>query len=814
MPRTASPPEHPAPSTLPAWLYVLGGFLAAVLYVADLSNLLSGLIFITVAVAGVVGLVVGPRRHRTELRRPWHQFAVAIVLFTVGALLRPWASFQTGVAGLAADMFTVPGYVLMLLSLAGLLRARRAVERHAVIDGLIVCCGMAIVSILLFAMPAATIQDRSVVVSVLAGIYPLFDTALVLLVVNLAFTTAVRRFSYLLLVVTMALVLVGDFAYAIIGRAGNLTGSPLLDLPFLFSFAFIGAAAVHPSMVELGRATPLPVQAWSWPRLVLIVPALAVPFVLVVAVPEKTLPERAVIAVGGAVMVLLLLFRAVSAVQAYAAAQQRYQHQATHDALTGLPNRTVLPDEVGRLLDLPASAGAMVWVFFLDLDGFKRVNDSWGHAAGDQLINEVANRLRTVVPSDAIVARVGGDEFVIVHVGSRGDAIGLAERVLDCFGAPLSMPFAQVVITASVGIAGPPVDAGAPVTADSLMRDADTAMYQAKSEGPGKWTVFDSSMHERVRERVEVEVALRAALPDDGLQVASEQLHLAYQPIVDLRTGDLLGAEALMRWQHPVRGAIPPNVFIPIAEDTGLIARIGRWVLRESLRQLADWRRTGVVDDEFWMSINVSPRQLRDPDLPGVLAAALSGYGVPSAVVVLEITESVMIDASAVTDEVLRELRSLGVRIVVDDFGTGFSALGYLRKHPVTGVKVDRAFVGGLGANSEDEEIVRAVVAMSTALDLTVVAEGVETQTQRRVLADLGVVMGQGLLWGAAIHPAWFGERWSTASVALPNPLAPPVRPAAPTQQTRPKLPTQPTAASRSASPTAAMPDRGQAGAA
>ncbi|MEV7228750.1 EAL domain-containing protein [Polymorphospora sp. NPDC051019] len=776
MPRTASPSDSPAASALPACLYVVGGLLAAVLYVADVSPVLSGLTFIVVAIAGVVALLVGPRWHRTELRNPWTLLAAAIVVFTAGALLRPWASGRTGVSELAADMFTVPGYVLMLLSLAGLLRARRAIEKHAVIDGLIVCVGMAIVSILLFAVPAASIAHRSAVVSALAGVYPLFDTVLVLLVVNLAFTTAARRPSYLLLVATMTGVLIGDVAYAIIGRTGHLTGSPLLDLPFLFSFAFIGAAALHPSMVELGRATPLPVQAWSWPRLLLIVPALAVPFLLTVLLPDKSALQRVVIAVGGVAMVVLLLGRAVSAVSAYAAAQHRYQHQATHDALTQLPNRTMLPEHVGRLLHTPAPPGAMVWVFYLDLDGFKRVNDSWGHAAGDQLIVEVARRLRTVVPVPATVARVGGDEFVMVDVGSRDDAVALAERVLDCFGAPLSMPFAQVVISASVGIAGRPVDAGTEVTADDLMREADTAMYQAKSEGPGKWTMFDSSMHQRVRERVDIEVDLRKALPaetPDGSAV-SPQLHLAYQPIVELRTGGLLGAEALIRWNHPTRGAIPPGVFIPIAEDTGLIAKIGRWVLRESVRQLADWRRTDAVGDDFWMSVNVSPRQLRDPYLPDVLASTLTEYGVPPDVVVLEITESVMIDASAVTDEVLRQMREIGVRIVVDDFGTGYSALGYLRRHPVTGVKIDRSFVRGLGVNAQDEEIVRAVTAMSSALGLTVVAEGVETTTQQGVLAELGVVMGQGLLWGAPIGPARFGERWSTLPALPPgSPVVP-----------------------------------------
>jgi diguanylate cyclase (GGDEF)-like protein len=436
-------------------------------------------------------------------------------------------------------------------------------------------------------------------------------------------------------------------------------------------------------------------------------------------------------------------------VQSYAAAQRRYQHQATHDQLTGLPNRTMLTAQVDELLSMPTPRGSLVWVYFLDLDGFKLVNDSWGHAVGDQLIAEVAGRLRRVVPAHAMVARVGGDEFVIAYRGTRPQAVTLAEQVLDCFGEPLRMRGAEVVVSTSVGIAMAGPESAATSSAQALMRDADTAMYQAKSEGRGKWTLFDSSMHDSVRDRYEIELALRHAM-------VQGELRLVYQPIVDLPHGRILGAEALSRWDHPIRGAVSPEAFIPIAEDTGLISRIGRWVLEEALAQLAAWRHDGTVGDGFWISINVSPRQLRDATLASTLAAMLIQYGIPPAAVVLEITESVMIDASAVTNQVLYELRTLGVRIVVDDFGTGYSALGYLRRHPVTGVKIDRAFVGGLGVNAEDEEIVRAVVAMSSALKLSVVAEGVETSTQQAVLAGLGVELGQGKLWGAPVPPHEF----------------------------------------------------------
>jgi diguanylate cyclase (GGDEF)-like protein len=551
--------------------------------------------------------------------------------------------------------------------------------------------------------------------------------------------------------------LLGDLVYAIAGASERrMATSSWTDLPFLLGFVLIGAAALHPSVVDLTRATALPVQAWSVRRLALIGPAVAVPFAMTAVTADRTITDRLVLGLGGAIIVTLLLVRAVSAVQSYASAQRRYRFQATHDQLTGLPNRTMLAVHIDELLAGPTPRGSWVWVYFLDLDGFKLVNDSWGHAVGDQLIAEVARRLRAVVPATAMVARVGGDEFVIAYVGGRNDAIRLAERVLDSFGEPLRIRAAEVVVSTSVGIAAALPEPSGGGNAEALMRDADTAMYHAKSDGPGKWVLFDSSMHDRVRERVEIELALRQAL-------VTGQLRLVYQPIVDLVTGRIMGAEALARWDHPTRGPVSPEAFIPVAEDTGLITRIGRWVLDEALSQLAGWRNDGTVGEGFWVSVNVSPRQLRDASLPATLASLLIQCGVPPHCVVLEITESVMIDASAVTNKVMFDLRGMGVRIVVDDFGTGYSALGYLRRHPVTGVKVDRAFVRGLGVNAEDEEIVRAVVAMTSALKLSVVAEGVETTMQQEVLAGLGVTFGQGKLWGAAVSPYDFRSTWSAA---------------------------------------------------
>jgi diguanylate cyclase (GGDEF)-like protein len=756
MPRSA--PRHAGNvGSWGAYAFLAVGIAAGVVYAVDLSATSNSAAFGAVGLGAMLALLLGPRWQHAEPRRPWTFLGIASALFLIGALARSQAKDVEGAAAFVPDLFTLPGYFFMIAGLIVLLRARGGVERHAIIDGLIVWVGAAVPTLLLLSLPAAGIRGRSASVSLTAGIYPLVDTVLVLLLVNLAFTTAIRKPSYLLLIGTMILLLGGDLWYAIEGVNGKLAPSnQWMDFPFLLGFVLIGTAALHPSVVDLSRATPLPVQAWSWRRLVLVIPAIAVPFVLTAFTKGSTKTGGAVLGIGGAIIVTLLFVRAISAVSSYAVAQRRYQHQATHDQLTGLPNRSMLASHVDQLLLGGTPRGSWVWVYFLDLDGFKLVNDSWGHAAGDQLIAELGRRLRHMVPPEAMVARVGGDEFVIAYVGGRTDAAHLADRVLEIFSEPLRMRGAEVIISTSVGIAASLPEPTASGNAEALMRDADTAMYQAKAEGPGNWVVFDSSMHDRVRERVEIELALRQAL-------VSGQLRLVYQPIVDLVTGRIQGAEALARWDHPTRGAVSPEAFIPVAEDTGLITRIGRWVLDESLSQLARWRKDGTVGDGFWISINVSPRQLRDPTLPATLSKMLIYCEIPPHCVVLEITESVVIDASAVTSKVLFDLRGMGIRIVVDDFGTGYSALGYLRRHPVTGVKVDRAFVRGLGVSAEDEEIVRAVVAMTSALNLSVVAEGVETTTQQEVLASLGVPFGQGKLWGPAVPPHDFRATWSVA---------------------------------------------------
>ncbi|BBH71285.1 hypothetical protein ACTI_79700 [Actinoplanes sp. OR16] len=749
-------------------LMVAAGVIATALYVLFPDTLISNVAFVALGIATVAACFLGPRRWGAEPPTAWLLMGAGALTFLIGVLIRPTVTEQSMPWPLVADVFSFSGYVLLGVFLAMLLRQRQSLDRHAVLDGLIVTLAVGMTTTLTLAIPAATTTGRPALVSLIQGTYPLFDVIVLLLIVNLTFTAKSWPLSLVALIGTMVMMFAGDFAYAVAGVGGKIYTDPIYNVPYLLAYTALGVAALHPSVVEMSRAAKAPVQEWGWQRLTMLAPALLLPPVMLLTNRTKTAEARVLVAVISALVVSLLLHRATSAVEAQVAAQLRSEHQATHDPLTSLPNRVSISAEIERLVTIVDPEGHdRVWVYMLDLDGFKWVNDSWGHDTGDQLVIEVGRRLRHAVAANIPVARVGGDEFLLAFVGEKGGALHLVDDIRGCFARPFPVRDTEVVISASIGISHAAGDAArAAVTAEALMRDADTAMYRAKGEGPGRSSIFDTSMHDQVRERIELEVALRQAL-------AEGQLRVHYQPLVRLETGIPIGAEALVRWEHPERGAIPPMTFIPIAEDAGLIGSIGTWVRQEALRQLGVWRSEGVVGDDFYLSINVSPRQLSEPELPLIVSGEMLRYGVPAHCVALEMTESVMVDGSSVTARVLFELRELGVKLLIDDFGTGFSALGYLRRFPVTGVKIDRSFVIGLGVNVEDDEIVRAVVAMSHALGLTVIAEGVETPLQRDALWAVGVVNGQGWLWGAAVPASEFADRWRRSVIAGPVPEVP-----------------------------------------
>ncbi len=413
---------------------------------------------------------------------------------------------------------------------------------------------------------------------------------------------------------------------------------------------------------------------------------------------------------------------------------QRLRHNARHDPLTGLLNRRGATEELSRLLEDPAAAPLVV--LFIDLDRFKLVNDSHGHAVGDRLLVELAARLEDAVPHDWVVSRFGGDEFVIVGPATA-DPRPTVETLSSVLRATIRIDGIELHVGGSTGIAR----ARAGMSGDDLVREADTAMYRAKERGRGGWAEFDDHMQALVLERVEIERQLRGA-------AARGELVLHYQPLVDLASGSTAGVEALVRWQHPTRGLLSPDAFMPVAEDTDLIVEMGRWVVAEAARRAAAWRAAGTPTQ---VSINVSAAELLRTDVVATVARAVDEAGAEPTDLVVEVTESAVLTDIESTVVQLEGLRALGIGVALDDFGTGFSSLAHLRQLPADELKIDRSFVAELGHNPVSEAIVTSVIALAHAIGLVVVGEGIETEEQREQLVRLGCDRGQGYLLGRPV---------------------------------------------------------------
>jgi diguanylate cyclase (GGDEF)-like protein/PAS domain S-box-containing protein len=438
-------------------------------------------------------------------------------------------------------------------------------------------------------------------------------------------------------------------------------------------------------------------------------------------------------------------------------AERALAHQALHDALTGLPNRVLLLDRLDHALAQRDRRTSAIAVLLVDLDQFKLVNDGLGHSAGDALLVAAADRLAKAVRPGDTVCRLGGDEFVICceNVGGAEEAMTIGERVRAAFSQPFVVERRELFVTASVGVTLASVSS----TADSLLRDADAAMYRAKERGRARVEVFDDGLRERATARLATATSLRRALQDGEFEVH-------YQPVMSLADERLTGFEALVRWNDPERGLVPPAEFIGIAEETGLIVPLGELVLREATRQLAEWSARFPGGPDLTVSVNVSGRQMVDAALVPTVAEALRESGIAPNRLHLEITETVLMDDIDESLEVLRALDELGVTLEIDDFGTGYSSLSYLKRLPVDTLKVDRSFVSGLGTDSEDTSIVTAITALGRALGLRLHAEGVENELQRAAVRALGCDVAQGFHWSPPL-PAREAERWLRRPLAV-----------------------------------------------
>jgi diguanylate cyclase (GGDEF)-like protein len=451
-----------------------------------------------------------------------------------------------------------------------------------------------------------------------------------------------------------------------------------------------------------------------------------------------------IVALGGTIVSVLLaalvLSLARSRERALVMVREKtgqLRHQALHDDLTGLPNRVLAQDRAEQMLARARRHELPVAALYVDMDGFKDVNDSFGHAAGDELLRIVASRLESVVRGGDTAARLGGDEFVVLVEGSTLDAGPelVAERLIDVLCEPYEMNGEigrTLSLTASVGIAS-----GLRGTAEELLRDADTALYQAKAAGKNRYVLFQSAMQTAIQDRLTIQMDLADALDQD-------ELFLLYQPTFDLRSERVIGVEALIRWRHPTHGILQPADFIPLAEQTGLIVPIGRWVLGEACRQAAAWHADG---HHIGMSVNVSARQLDTDELIDDVRHALEEYALDPATLTLEVTETVLMRDPAATAARLRSLKQLGVRIAIDDFGTGYSSLAYLREFPADALKIDRSFITGIASSKQSTALIRTLVQLGKTLEIETLAEGIEDQAQLETLQREQCDQGQGFLF-------------------------------------------------------------------
>ncbi len=734
-----------------AWLLV-GGTLALVAGTGRLGRL-EPLVLFFLPAAAIVILLVSPRLRRPRRTWPWLVIAIALTLFLVSGAARTMLGTMgdlTEARSLVPDLMVLPAYALLAAGLLGFSRNDSG-EPHRqwsiLLDGLIAAMALGALAWVFVIQPVVLQLHAPDTVKLILTIYPPMSIFMVVVTLRIAFSPKQERVpAYWLLLSGMTFLFIGDVAYMYADV--NLLAFPdsVLHLPYTLAYVFAAATALHPSMRLLTEPAQLTGLAVSRPRITLVAVALVVPAILTLRQGSGSTTDRIVLCLLMLAMTAAAVLRIVEALLAAARSEARLVHQAHHDSLTGLPNRRMMERHLTQLLEKPGIEDNHVAVLYLDIDRFKLINDTLGHSHGDALLIEVAQRLSSNVRSVDLVTRIGGDEFMIIlgRVVSVSQALDLTNRLRECLKDPFVVAGMTFYVSASIGLAFASGD-DPEATAEVLIRDADTAMYQAKDAGRDAVAVFDGSMRQRIAERVELEHDLHSALE-------LHQLHLVYQPIIRLPSGTTIGMEALIRWTHPTHGVIPPAKFIPLAEESGMISRLGLWVIEEAVSQLAAWRRQFPEMTGLYVSVNLSGAQLHDSDIVERIADILAVNGLQGSALCLELTESVVMDDPAAAASILAELRELGIHIAIDDFGSEYSSLAYLKRFPATILKIDKSFVSSLDKpDNADATLIATIVAMGRALGITTVAEGVETVSQAQRLTELGCDAVQGFLYSRPV---------------------------------------------------------------
>jgi diguanylate cyclase (GGDEF)-like protein len=718
-----------------------------------------GDVLATLAVLQVIPTLFFASRSRRLPTGMLHSVGLSMACFAVAYLDRQWFTDQ-GIGLVTTNVLILSGFVSAATGLWLLLRTRRSTDRRAVIgDSIIIGLGSWLVGWVTFVQPAIEQGAAPIVVSVLGGL--IFATSSVVLFLMALVLLGERRAnagSWLL-----ALGVVASVASTIVRSleiAGHIDDSLRAASTALLTLALFAVAGsvlvvtvVKPSIRPVSAVHRAPSATRQLAQLVLTIASLVFPVVVLAASGPNDLRDRVVRSLTALVLTGAVIVRVLESARTNSSAHAELLRRAQTDPLTDLPNRMVLLERISSYLHEAWRPDRQPTLYFVDLDRFKNINDSLGHSAGDEVLRIVAERLVAAAPPEAMVARLSGDEYVVLDPTTRSldAASSLADRLLAVFREPLALSEGDVFVTASIGVSSITSLSSKP---EDVLRHADTAMYRAKDSGRNCMAFYDESMHERIAHRLTVETALYRALD-------RQELRMFHQPIMDLDTGEVVGFEALMRWQQSDGTIVSPAEFIPIAEETGTIVPIGAWALLDALTQLRRWIDDGVCSPSCTMSVNVSPRQLADPSLPSIVSEALSRSGVDASQLWIEITESVMISEPELALATLQKMKALGVRVALDDFGTGYSSLSLLQRFPLQRIKIDRAFVQGIADNPSDRALVRTIVAMAQSLGLDLVAEGVESLHQMDVLSELGCTKAQGYLIS---HPVPADAMRSTVS--------------------------------------------------
>ncbi|WP_375499318.1 putative bifunctional diguanylate cyclase/phosphodiesterase [uncultured Jatrophihabitans sp.] len=707
----------------------------------------SDIVYVLVGASCVGAIVAGVVLHRPARRAPWLFMAAGQALWVIGDAVDSWFKDveHLDVYPSPADAFYLAAYPLLAVGLLLLIRGGRPKRDLAgLLDSFTLTAGLGVLSWVLLARPTLNAAHYSAVAAAVEVAYPAADILLVGVLIRLVMTSGGRTTAFRLLLGAVALLIAGDTMYAALG-IWTTSGTSSYEAIWLASYVAWGTAAAHPTMARLSKPPTVDADSrFTRARLLALGAAVLVaPATLALEQVAGASLDVWPVIVGSVIVFLLVIMRMKVVISQIVAGnrdrdvlQSRLAYQAAHDALTNLPNRTQAMEAIKAALNRAQRTGSLCGLLFIDLDGFKAVNDSYGHATGDEVLRVTASRLQAAARSGDVVSRLGGDEFVVVleTLSAETEALQIAKRLIERLSAPMVVgAVRRVRIGASVGMA---ISQDGSTDADRLLHEADTAVYLAKAAGRGRVEVFDESLRREFAEQHLVQEAIRLAIERDELRVH-------YQPVIGVGSGIVIGFEALVRWERPGHGLMPPDNFIPTAEHSALICDIDCWVLQHATAQMALWHQQHRRQRPMQVAVNISRRHISAPRVVQDVQSALAMSGLPPESLILEITET-MLDDDLLATEHCEQLRAIGVRVSMDDWGTGYNSLARLQRLPVDIIKIDRSFLDT--TQKSNRVLLELMIHAAHAFGLPVVVEGVEHQQQLELLRTFGCEAAQGYL--------------------------------------------------------------------